>query len=110
MTEGYLSVNGILSSTRSYGDETITVARNRFDDGFAVGKPTEEVVYFDTDPSWELEVKDFVDSCLNGTPVEYGTSADALSVMKLVYAIYEADESFMTTGNRFFESLPAPRR
>lgn len=110
MTEGYLCVNGILSSTRSYGDETITVARNRFDEGFAVGKPTEEVVYFDTDPSWELEVQDFVDSCMNGTPVEYGTSEDALNVMKLVYAIYEADESFMRTGNRFFETLPTPRR
>lgn len=110
MTDGYLCVNGILSSTRSYGDETITVARNRFDDGFAVGKPTEEVIYFDTDPSWELEIKDFVDSCLHGTPIEYGTSEDALNVMKLVYAIYESDESFMATGNRFFELLPTPRR
>jgi predicted dehydrogenase len=103
-------VNGILSSSRSYGDETITVARNRFDEGFAVGKPTEEVVYFDNDPSWELEIKDFVDSCLNGTPVGCGTSDDAYRVMKLVYAIYESDESFIATGNRFFENLPSPQR
>ena len=54
MSEGYLSVNGILSSTRSYGDETVTVARKRFDEGFATGKPREEIIYFDTDPSWEL--------------------------------------------------------
>ena len=26
--------------------------------------------------------------------------------MKLVYAIYENDESFMATGNRVFESRP----
>lgn len=50
-TDGYLSVNGILSSTRSYGDETITVARRKFDDGFEHGKPHEETIYFDTDPS-----------------------------------------------------------
>lgn len=110
LTEGYLTVNGILSSTRSYGEETITVARNRFDEGFAVGKPREEVVYFDSDPSWELEIRDFVDSCLTGAPVQCGTSEDAWRVMKLVYAIYESDESFLATGNRFYETLPQPRR
>ena len=103
LTQGYLSVNGILSSSRSYGDETITVARNRFDEGFAVGKPTEEVVYFDNDPSWELEIQDFVRSCLTGAPVTCGSSDDAYRVMKLVYAIYESDESFIATGNRFNE-------
>jgi len=110
LTDGYLSVNGILSSTRSYGDETITVARKRLDDPASIGKPTEEVVYFDTDPSWEREIQDFVNSCLEGSPVEFGTSKDALKVMKLVYAIYENDESFMTTGNRFFENLSSPER
>lgn len=109
LSDGYLSVNGILSSTRSYGDETITVARRRFDDGFNTGKPTEEVIYFDTDPSWELEIKDFVESCLDGTPIGCGTSDDAYQVMKLVYAIYENDDSFMATGNRVYESRPARR-
>ena len=106
MSDGYLTVNGILSSTRSYGDETISVARNRFNDGVAVGKPTEEIIYFDTDPSWQLEVEDFVDSAINGTPVESGTSEDALKVMELIYAIYENDESFMKTGNPFYKNLP----
>ncbi len=110
LSQGYLSVNGILSSSRSYGDETITVARNRFDEGFAVGKPTEEVVYFDNDPSWELEINDFVESCLTGKAVACGTSDDAYRVMKLVFAIYESDESFIATGNRFFHNNPsAPR-
>ncbi len=91
LTEGYLSINGILSSTRSYGDESITVARRQFDDGFAVGKPREEVIYFDTDPSWEMEIADFADSILNDVPVAVGTSEDALKAMQLVYAIYQAD-------------------
>lgn len=99
MSEGYLSVDGILSSSRSYGDETITVARNRFSEDVAPGKPTEEVIYFDTDPSWELEIQEFVVSCLTGKPIEYGTSSDALEAMKLVFAIYKNDESFEATGN-----------
>jgi predicted dehydrogenase len=105
LSKGYLSVNGILSSTRSYGDETISVARNRFDEGIPIGKPTEEIIYFDTDPSWELEIRDFVRCALTGSPVESGTSEDALKVMELIYAIYRNDESFMKTGNHFLAKL-----
>lgn len=91
LSEGYLSVNGILSSTRSYGDETISLAQRRFDDGFAAGKPREEIIYFDTDPSWELEIDEFLDCVLNDKPVRQGTSNDALAVMKLVFNIYAND-------------------
>ena len=91
LSEGYLSINGILTSSRSYGDETITVARRQFDEGFAVGKPREEAIYFDTDPSWELEVGDFADCILKDLPVTSGTSVDALKAMQLVHAIYHAD-------------------
>ncbi len=89
--DGLVSVNGILSSTRSYGDETLTVARRAFDDGFNTGKPQEETIYFDTDPSWQLEMADFVACIANDTPVTTGTSDDALSAMKLVFAIYDGD-------------------
>jgi predicted dehydrogenase len=95
MSEGYLIVNGILSSTRSYGDETISVARKRFAPGFTQGKPTEEIIYFDHDPSWEQEVAGFFDNVLNDTPVEMGTSEQALKAMELVFAIYEGDPDFM---------------
>ena len=108
LSEGYLCVNGILSSTRSYGDETISVARNRFGPGQPIGKPPEEIIYFDTDPSWELEIRDFVDCILNDTPVKSGTSDDALKAMQLVYAIYESDTRFMETRNRFRDTLADP--
>jgi predicted dehydrogenase len=84
-------VNGILSSTRSYGDETITVARKQFAEGFAQGKPREETYYFDTDPSWELEVAGFLDHVAGDTPIESGTSEQALKAMELVFAIYDQD-------------------
>ncbi len=95
MSEGYLSVNGILSSTRSYGDETISVARRRFGGSSVPGKPNEEIIYFDTDPSWELEVADFVDKVLTDTAVEMGSSQQALKAMEVVYSIYRDDERFM---------------
>lgn len=94
MSEGYVSVNGILSSTRSYGDETITVARNSFDPGAPLGKPREEIIYFDKDPSWELEVTEFINCVVRDEQVLHGNSADALAAMKLVYAIYNADSNW----------------
>jgi len=104
MSDGYLSVNGILSSTRSYGDETIVVARKRFDDGFALGKPREEVIYFDVDPSWELEVADFVNCIQNDLPVTSGNSDDALKAMQLVFSIYQADESWWKHNGHLAEN------
>jgi predicted dehydrogenase len=93
-TDGFLSVNGILSSTRSYGDESITVARKGLEDATALGKPREEIVYFDTDPSWELEINEFIDAIRHDRPISYGTSDDALAAMDLVYRIYEADPAW----------------
>lgn len=92
-SEGYLSVNGILTSTRSYGDETITVARRHTGEQ-SMGKPREEVIYFDTDPSWELETAEFIDAVRGRGTIQHGTSADALAAMQLVFDIYEADPSF----------------
>ena len=102
-TEGFVSVNGILSSTRSYGDETITVARRQLGPGAPMGKPREETMYFDTDPSWELELAEFVD-CVHGRcDVSHGTSRDALAAMDLVYRIYAADPTWNADA-------PPPRR
>jgi len=99
LSDGYICVNGILSSTRSYGEESVSVARKQFGQGAAQGKPREEIIYFDTDPSWELEVAGFMDNVLNDTPVESGTSEQALKAMQLVYAIYHNDETFMKSNS-----------
>jgi predicted dehydrogenase len=88
LTGGYVSINGILSSTRTYGDETVTVARRDFTRD--QGRPVEETIYFDDDPSWELEVRDFVAHVRRGTPVLHGTPEDARRAMELVEGIYAA--------------------
>lgn len=109
LSEGYLSVNGILSNSRTYGDETITVARRRFDPGFTPGMPTEETIYFDTDPSWEREVEDFLQCIRLGRAVEEGNSGQAMAAMQLVFAIY-ADDSTFAQGPAAPECLMHPAR
>lgn len=84
---GFLSVNGILSSTRSYGDETLTVARR----AHLPGHPVEETIYFDEDPSWASEMDSFLKCIREDTPVVSGSSLQALKAMTLVHEIYRGD-------------------
>lgn len=87
---GYINLDGILSSTRSYGDETLSIAKRQFeDDTFAMGKPREEKIFFDTDESWKLELEEFVSCIENKKSVVNGNSQDALKVMQLVEDIYQ---------------------
>lgn len=91
-SEGYVTITGIVSGTRSYGRETLIVGRRQFEgETFALGNPREEIVYFDRDPSWQAEVEEFATCITTGAPVAHGTPDDALRVMDLVYRIYEAD-------------------
>lgn len=91
LEDGYITIDGILSSTRSYGEECITFAKKEFEDNTsAFGKPREQKIYFDKDDSWKLEVSEFYDAVVKGKKIRMGTSQDALKVMELVYGIYEA--------------------
>jgi len=89
LEDGYLSINGILTSTRSYGDESITFAKKQFEDeSYAFGRPREETIYFDYDDSWKLELDEFFD-CITGKKDELqGNVDDALKVMRLIEDIY----------------------
>jgi predicted dehydrogenase len=99
LSEGHLTLDGILSGTGSYGPETLRISRRQFEDeSYALGKPRQEVIYFDTDPSWKREVEEFIDCILNDKPVQVGTARDAWKTMELVTRIYAADESWRHAG------------
>jgi predicted dehydrogenase len=86
---GYLSIEGLLSKSGSYGRERLTVARREFEDeAAAVGNPAEEVTYFDRDLSWEMEVDAFVRAVREDAPVTVSGSEDALRVMEIVARAY----------------------
>ena len=90
MEDGYLCINGLLTSTRSYGDESITFAKKQFEDeAYAFGRPREETIFFDRDDSWRLENEEFYDCIVGKKQRPQGNSEDALKVMQLVEKIYQ---------------------
>jgi len=88
--EGYVNLDGILSGTRSYAPESLVVGRREFEDvTFAMGKPKENITWFENDDSWKLEVDEFVDAVLGKTIIKNGTSTDAYETLRLVERIYK---------------------
>ncbi len=87
---GYLIVEGLLSKSGSYGRERLVIGKRQFEDeADAVGNPSEEVIYFDRDLSWEIEVGMFVDCIREDREVKSSNSADALKVMEIIDLAYK---------------------
>jgi predicted dehydrogenase len=95
MERGSLILGGILSGTKSYGAETLTVAR--VDHENDNGDPKEQITRYNRDPSWEEEINRFVECIRMDEPIKSGSSLDALNTMKLVYKIYYADPVWRKT-------------
>lgn len=93
-SDGYLTVDGMPSSTRSYRDERIVHAQRRIGPSFTVGNPPEESRFYNIDPSWDHELAEFVESVDRGLPIRHGTSRDAHEAMKAVWEIYRGDDHF----------------
>lgn len=92
MRNGFVSVDGILSASGSYGTEVLTVALNRLDvDGNPIPNPESQELRFTEDKSWDKEVAEFYAAVMKNEPLRSGTSQQALDVMELVEAIYAAD-------------------
>ena len=92
LERGSLILGGILSGTKSYGAETLTVVRADPDNDR--GDPREQITRYNRDPSWDDEIASFADCIMNDTPVKSGTSKDALRTMQLVFRIYHADATW----------------
>lgn len=87
--KGYVVISGLMSKTGSYGRETLVVGRRPAPgERAAIGNPREETIYYDVDPSWDIEVSHFVECIQQNKPVEKGTSLDALRVMEIVDRVY----------------------
>jgi predicted dehydrogenase len=87
-TEGYLRLEGILTGSKSYGEEKLIIGKRDESD---TGTAREEVMTYLEDNSWRDEINQFADEIANGLPVKNNSSTDALATMKLVYRIYWAD-------------------
>ena len=97
LEKGSIVLSGILSSTKSYGAETLTVASvNHESDN---GDPFEQITHYNNDPSWELEIKHFIECINNKKPIENGSSWEAFKTMKLVNQIYYSDPRWRSKFN-----------
>ncbi len=97
LEEALLELSGILSGSKSYGEEKLRVVPRK--DGSLVGSFTETTTSYLEDNSWRDEVNEFADAVVNNKPIESGTSSDALKVMQLVNNIYCADQKWQQQFN-----------
>ena len=87
-----LELTGILSGTKSYGSENLTIIEKVNDD--PTGSQNKKIMNYLYDNSWKDEIDDFSNSIINNKPVLDGTSEDALKVMQMIFEIYKADKSW----------------
>lgn len=92
LTEGYIELSGILSGSKSYGEEKIVIGKR--DEESDNGQMETTTIKFLQDNSWKEEIFEFADAIINNKKIESGSSSDALETMKLVFNIYYSDEDW----------------
>lgn len=95
LERGSIILGGILSGSKSYGAETLTVVT--VDHARDDGDPREQLTRYTRDPSWEEEINRFAECILTDQSIGSGSSLDAFNTMKLVYRIYHADPAWRRT-------------
>jgi predicted dehydrogenase len=88
LEKGYLVLNGLKTSSGTYGDEVLSIAKNRTTAPAATWEDEERITYH-TDTSWRSEIHHFFNAILNDTHIEIGNSTDALKIMKIIDKVYQ---------------------
>ena len=87
MEKGYMVLNGLITSSMSYGKEILTIAKNRSAAPAATWQD-EVRAEFLSNNSWRYEMRQFFDAINEDTPIKIGNSADALRLMTVIDKIY----------------------
>ncbi len=93
LEKGSLILAGILSGSKSYGAETLTIVWANPDDDH--GDPEEKMMRYNHDSSWDEEVKAFFAAIKEDKPIVQGSIEDAYGTMSLVDKIYSADKTWL---------------
>lgn len=88
LEQGYIVINGLLTSSGTYGDEAMTIAKNRTTAPAATWDDDEHF-QFTIDNSWRSEITHFFSAIEHDHPVEIGNSRQALTLMRLISRVYE---------------------
>jgi predicted dehydrogenase len=89
MEQGSLVLGGLLTGSKSYGDETLTIIKA--DPKNDKGAPRESISKYNEDVSWNNEIKYFAKSLTEKSPITRGSINDAIETMRLIEKIYKAD-------------------
>ena len=89
MEKGQINLNGILSGSKSYGDEKIEIIPK-----FTKKNKKGRLVSFKKDLSWDRETKEFINALKKNQKIKTGNIEDAKKVMNLVDKIYKSDKSW----------------
>lgn len=88
LEKGYMVLNGLITSSMSYGEEVLSVAKNRSTAPAATWKD-EVITKYNINNSWKYEMEHFLNSIENNTPVTIGNSEDAFKLMTIIDKVYE---------------------
>jgi predicted dehydrogenase len=88
LSKGAIVLSGILSGSKSYGAETMTIAWATPHDQ---GDPREQTTRYNEDNSWRDEIDEFARAIVDDAPIVNGSVIEALKTMLLVSRIYCAD-------------------
>ena len=87
LERGYMVLNGLKTSSGAYGDEVLTLAKNRSKPP-AASWEEDIITTYSIDNSWNNELKEFFTSIKENRDPRMGNIDDAINVMTLIDDIY----------------------
>jgi len=88
MEKGYMVLNGLITSSMSYGEEVLSIAKNRSAAPAATWKDEVKTQYVDNH-SWRYEMEHFFEKINENEDILIGNSRDAMQLMTIIDKIYE---------------------
>jgi 1,5-anhydro-D-fructose reductase (1,5-anhydro-D-mannitol-forming) len=87
LKKGSMILNGLKTSSMTYGDEILHVSKNRSISPAAIWEDETHFSFHEND-SWASEILEFFDAIKNNREVSVGGSNDALKLMRVIDEIY----------------------
>ena len=88
LERGYMVLNGLNTSSGTYGDEILSIAKNRTTAPAATWED-EEHITFHANSSWQSEISHFFEYIATDSKVKIGKSQEALELMILIDLTYK---------------------
>ena len=87
LEKGYIVLNGLKTSSGTYGKEELTVAINRSKPPSATWEDEKSEI-FNNEDFWIAETDEFINSIIEERLPKFGDSAQAYNVLHLIERVY----------------------